>query len=304
MGNQTYVLVTAAYNEEGFITHTIESVVSQTIPPTEWVIVSDASRDRTEKIIESYAQRHSYIRLLRITEDHPRNFAAQVRAINLAFALLESTNYEFIGNLDADVSFGSNYFRNLLGRFESNPKLGLAGGIIQERDGWIQKPPLGEIARSVPQAVQLFRRACHDALGGRYRTLRYGGSATYAEVTARLTGWEVESFPDLVVHHHRYGGSAGGLFRGRFRQGLMDFSLGYLPVFEALKCARRLRERPVILGALARMAGYYWSYLCMRERLVPDEFVQFLGTEQRQRLRAWLLRLRHIGKVRRIPTCG
>jgi glycosyltransferase involved in cell wall biosynthesis len=304
MGNQTYVLVTAAYNEEQFITHTIESVVSQTVPPRQWVIVSDASRDRTEQIIESYAQKHSYIRLLRITEDHPRNPDAQARAINLGFAQLESADYEFIGNLDADVSFGSNYFGDLLGRFQSNPKLGLAGGIIQEGDGRIQGPPRGEISRAVPLAVQLFRRACHDALGGRYPALRYGGSDTYAEVAARMMGWDVESFPDLVVHHHRYTGSAGGLLRGRFREGLADFSLGYPPLFEGFRCARRLRGRPLILGAFVRMAAYFWSCLWVRERLVPDEFVQFLRTEQRERLRAWLLGARHIRKVPGNPTCG
>jgi glycosyltransferase involved in cell wall biosynthesis len=304
MGNQTYVLVTAAYNEERFITRTIDAVVSQTVPPRQWVIVSDASGDRTDQIVESYAQRHSYIRLLRITEDHPRNFEAQVRAINLGLARLESTDSEFIGNLDADVSFGPNYFGDLLGRFESNPKLGLAGGIIQERDGWIQKPPRGEILRSVPHAVQLFRRACLDALGGRYRVLRYGGPDTYAELAARMKGWDVEGFPDLVVHHHRYMASAGGVLRGRFRQGLMDYSLGFLPVFECLRCARRLRERPMILGAVLRIAAYFWAYLGVRERLVPDEFVQFVRAEQQERMAAWLRRACHIGKGRRVPTCG
>src|SRR5690348_7327341 len=120
-----YVLITAAYNEEQFLPLTIDSVVSQTVLPQRWVIVSDASTDRTDQIVQEHAARHNFIRLLRITEPHPRNFAAQVHAINLGCASLDDCDYGFIGNIDADVSFGPDYFATLLRRFEANPKLGL-----------------------------------------------------------------------------------------------------------------------------------------------------------------------------------
>jgi glycosyltransferase involved in cell wall biosynthesis len=37
----SYVLVTAAYNEERFIENTIQSVIAQECRPAEWNIVSD-----------------------------------------------------------------------------------------------------------------------------------------------------------------------------------------------------------------------------------------------------------------------
>ena len=43
-----YVLMTAAHDEEANIANTIESVVSQSIPPVKWVIVSDNSTYRTD----------------------------------------------------------------------------------------------------------------------------------------------------------------------------------------------------------------------------------------------------------------
>ncbi len=46
-----YVLITPARNEEAFIEKTIASVVSQTVLPARWVIVSDGSTDRTSEII-------------------------------------------------------------------------------------------------------------------------------------------------------------------------------------------------------------------------------------------------------------
>src|SRR2546426_1031255 len=47
----SYVLITPARNEEAHIERTIKSVVSQTLRPLKWVIVSDGSTDRTDEIV-------------------------------------------------------------------------------------------------------------------------------------------------------------------------------------------------------------------------------------------------------------
>ncbi|MCK4830926.1 glycosyltransferase family 2 protein, partial [bacterium] len=52
--NKTYVLITPARNEEDYIEKTIQSVISQTILPAKWVIVSDGSTDLTDEIVEKY----------------------------------------------------------------------------------------------------------------------------------------------------------------------------------------------------------------------------------------------------------
>ena len=54
MNQLTYVLITPARNEEAFIEQTIRSVISQTVPPRKWVIVSDGSTDRTDDIVKEY----------------------------------------------------------------------------------------------------------------------------------------------------------------------------------------------------------------------------------------------------------
>jgi glycosyltransferase involved in cell wall biosynthesis len=51
----SYVLLTAAYNEEAYIEETIRSVVAQVLRPSTWVIVSDGSTDRTEEIIQRFS---------------------------------------------------------------------------------------------------------------------------------------------------------------------------------------------------------------------------------------------------------
>ena len=284
VGN-SYGLVTAAFNEAAFIEKTIRSVIAQTYRPVRWVIVSDGSTDGTDEIVKRYAAGYSFIHLHRITEKHPRNFAAQVNAINAGVALLKGTDCEFIGNLDADVSMDPGYFDQLLARFRKDPRLGLGGGFIFDKceDGRYRNRKMNN-ARSVAHAVQLFRRECFESVGA-YVPLPYGGPDTHAETAARMKGWRVEAFRDLPVLHERPTGSVGGIVRSSFRQGRLDYSLGYHPMFEIVKSIRRVWLQPRILGALSRWAGFCYCYCRGENRPVSNDFITFLRAEQMHNLR-------------------
>jgi biofilm PGA synthesis N-glycosyltransferase PgaC len=285
IANDSYVLVTAAYNEGKFIEGTVASVIGQELLPKKWIIVSDGSTDGTDVIVRRYAAKCNFIQLFRLNEDHPRNFAAQVNAINAGIAQLRNERYEFIGNLDADISFEPSYFRLLLSKFGANPKLGLAGGAIYDKckDGTFRNRKTNR-KTSVAHAVQVFRRECFKAVGGAYRPLPYGAPDTYAETEARRMGWQVISFPELRVFHHRPTGSAGGLVRSCFRQGRMDFSLGVLPLFEVFKLINRIEDEPYLVGSMARFAGFVYSYCCGERRAVPEQFITYLRQEEKRRL--------------------
>jgi hypothetical protein len=220
---------------------------------------------------------------------------------------LKDTEYSFVGNLDADITLEPDYFSRLLEKFRLNPNLGLGGGSIYERS------PAGEFyprtvstVTSVAHACQLFRRECFAAVGGAYRALRYGGPDTYAETSARMKHWQVSSFSDLKVFHHRPTNSAEGVLRGWFRQGKMDYSLGALPVFELFKLLRRVWVPPYVLGSMARCAGFVQSYLQREERQVPDDFIVFLRQEQKQRVIDFLRpnRMRRAAERDCVPPAG
>jgi poly-beta-1,6-N-acetyl-D-glucosamine synthase len=281
----SYVLVTAAYNEDRLIEQTIRSVVSQTILPAKWVIVSDGSTDRTDGIVRRYAAEHEFIQLHRISEDHARNFAAQVNAINRGLSLLENADYAFVGNIDADITLEPDYFARLLEKFRQNRRLGLGGGAIYERSGdgsFAERR--GNTVTSVAHACQLFRRACFEVIGAAYLPLPYGGPDHHAEIMARMTGWQVASFPDLKVFHHRRTGSVGGVLRGWFRQGKMDYSLGTLPLFEFFKLFRRAFMKPYLIGSMVRLAGFLDSYWRRENRAIPHNVVLYFRREQIQRM--------------------
>ncbi|SRR5579871_311030 len=298
---RSYVLVTAAYNEGTLIENTIHSVISQQCLPAKWLVVSDGSTDETDTIVARYAAEFKFIQLYRLTLDHPRNFAAQAYAINAGISKLVQEDFEFIGNLDADITLAPSYFANLLQKFSDDPRLGLGGGLIHERcsDGVFRSRRDNRVS-SVAHAVQLFRRACFQDVGGGYLPLPFGAPDTYAEVTARMRGWHVSSFPDLEALHHRATGSAGGLVRGCFRQGRMDHSLGTLPLFEICKVLRRVNLNPRVIGAAARLMGFLFSYYRGDKRAVPDEFIAFFRHEQSTRLLN-LFRIKPTPRVQRTP---
>ena len=50
--------------------------------------------------------------------------------ITFTFTFIFYFLFFLIGILDADVSFGHNYYASLINKFKDNPKLGVAGGIF------------------------------------------------------------------------------------------------------------------------------------------------------------------------------
>ena len=123
--DSSYVLMTAAYNEEAFIEKTLSSVVSQTVLPRRWVIVSDGSTDKTDELVKRYATQYDFIRLLRVTRPVSRSFGAKVMALQTGSTLLNDLAFKFIGNIDADISVEPSYFEDLMHGFDRRPKSGL-----------------------------------------------------------------------------------------------------------------------------------------------------------------------------------
>lgn len=285
-----YVLLTAAYNEEENIARTVESVLAQTMLPSRWVIVSDGSRDRTDEIVSRYLNKCDFIRFLRISRKPKRSFGSKVRALRAGYELLGDVNYQFIGNLDADVSVEGSYFEELISRFERHPALGLAGGYVTEETNGVFRDRRQNRTYSVAHAGQLVRRECYEAIGG-YAILEYGGEDWHAQTSAKIKGWEVQAFPELRIFHHRHTGEGDNLLRHKFRQGRMDYSFGSDPLFEVAKCWIRIPDKPLVLGAAARLIGFFWSWVCRDARPVSNEFVEFLRGEQKRQFSAAIKRI-------------
>lgn len=287
MSRASYVLVTPARNEEATVETTIQSVLEQTLLPREWIIVSDGSTDRTDSIVERYAREHPFISLLRLNSGGARSFASVVFATEAGYKALKTRDYDYIGLLDADVRFKADYFESLIKRFEANPRLGLAGGLVLDVVKGRQVPSPPQNLKEIAGATQFFRRSCFESLGG-LMPIPEGGWDAITCVQARQNGYETETFPDLVMDHLKFrSGNEGNAFRRRWKMGVRDYALGNDPLFQCFKCAFRACEPPFLIGSVTRLCGYAWSMLTRRARYLSPDLVAVIRAEQRSRLRLW-----------------
>lgn len=283
----TYVLVTPARNEARMIESTIQSVVAQTVLPLRWVIVSDGSTDGTDEIVSRHAAEYDWIELLRMPERKERHFAGKAYAFNTGKARMDDLPYEVIANLDADITFSSEYFAYLLEKLAADPQLGVVGTPYVETTRETYDYRFVSIEH-VSGACQVFRRACYEAIGG-YQPVKVGTIDCIAVISARMKGWKTRTFVDMVCMHHRKVGTAQyGPLRARFNAGVMDYTMGNHPLWQVFRTAYQMTKSPRIIRGLAIGAGYFWSMARRKKRAVPDELVRFVRREQMQRLKSKL----------------
>ena len=284
MNKNAYVIITPAHNEAAFIEKTILSVISQTILPLKWVVVNDASTDETAEIVKRYQSKYSFIQLVNVERAAGRHFGNKVRAFNQGLSQVRSLDFEFIGNLDADISMDGNYFESILREYAKRPKMGIAGGMVHSQvEGEFVSQ---EVATdSVAGAVQLFRRECFETIGG-YTVLPLGGIDAAAEIAARMNGWQTRTFPEYPVKEHRRTGSAtASPLSAKVKEGRRFHSLGYGFCFFAARCVFRLLDKPRILGSIAAFVGYVGRVLSGEPVSLPPETVRYLRMEQRAKLK-------------------
>jgi len=261
-------------------------MVAQTVPPERWVIVDDGSTDNTAEIVASFAERTSWIELLRREQRADRNFAGKVHAFRAGLERVQSIDYEIIGNLDADLSFDADYLEFLIRKFVEDPRLGVAGTPFTENSGYDSTKDSFEGENHVAGGCQLFRRRCFEEIGG-YAPNRVGGVDWVAVTTARMKGWKTRSFPEKRFHHYRPLGTAERNVVGSlFSYGEKDYYLGGSPIWELFRVMYRMLKPPILVGGFALLAGYCWAGLRRVKRPVSRELMHFHRREQMQKLAA------------------
>ena len=290
MTSPSYILMTAAHNEARFLPDTIASVLAQTVRPRAWIIVSDRSTDETDRIATAAAEAHGFIRFLRFENPLPRSphpmggtSWKKVSALRAGLATLDDVDpTDYIGNLDADVTFAPAYYATLMERMQANPDLGIAGGFIYNASDGREWPYFAN-----PEVVggpsQFFRREAWQQIDG---YVPWGQEDAIAQMMARMHGWRVRSFDDLrVLHHKTAKEKSRNPLRGKFHAGKMERAMGYHPLYAAAKCFGRLGQKPMVLGSLAQLYGYTWAAWKNIRTELPEDVVAFNRRQQLQSLR-------------------
>lgn len=279
------VVIIPARNEEAYIGDLINSLIAQEIKPVEAIFVDDGSTDGTEEIIKTFGKEYSWIKYLKKEDRGIRSVGpGVVETFYCGYNQIETVNYDFVCKLDADLLLPEKYFSTLLGKFDTNQKLGSASGkvFLELGNGSFAKERMAD--EMVAGQVNFYRRECFDNIGGFVREVMWDGIAYHR---ARMEGWETRSYEDkelTIIHRRLMGSSHNSVLTGRKRWGKGQYFMGTHPLYIIAIGVYRMLERPFIIGGLMIIWGYVNSFFKKSNRYNYPDFRESLHAWQFERL--------------------
>lgn len=279
-----YVIISPCRNEADYMKLTLDSVVSQTIPPDLWVIVDDGSTDETPQILEDYASRYSFIQIItRNDRGHRSVGPGVIEAFYHGYDAIDIEQFDFVCKFDLDLDLPPRYFEILIQRMEENPRIGTCSGKAyfkdKKTDELISEKCGDEMSVGM---TKFYRRICFEDIGGFVRQVMWDGIDCHK---CRQLGWIAVSWdePELrFIHLRPMGSSQQGIFTGRMRHGFGQYFMGTGLVYMTASSVFRMLHPPYIVGGLAMWWGYVKSMLQGQTRFDDAELVTFIRDYQWQ----------------------
>jgi poly-beta-1,6-N-acetyl-D-glucosamine synthase len=274
--NSRYVLISPCRNEAAFMRQTLDSILAQTLPPTEWVIVDDGSTDETSQILAEYASRHRWIRIVTRPDRGRRSVGPGViDAFYSGYQALTSSDYEFLCKLDLDLRLPPRYFAILIERMNANPLIATCSGkaYVQENGQLVNERHGDDTSLGM---TKFYRRGCFEEIGGFVREVMWDGIDCHQ---CRMHGWIACSWDDpelRFVHLRPMGSSQQSLYVGRMRHGYGQYFMGTGFLYMAASAFGRVNQKPYVLGSLAMLWGWLKAAAQRKPRFESPEFRRFL----------------------------
>ena len=239
-------IVIPAYNEAESIGSTLHSLLNQTYPPFQIIVVDDGSTDNTAEVVNHIASKYPIVQLIQRGEKGEHLPGAKVvQTFNYGLFYLKE-DIEVICKFDADLIFPNNYLEVMNQEYSKNLQLGMFGGFcyIEKNGLWVLENLTNK--DHLRGAVKSYRKACFEAIGGLKMAM---GWDTADELLARYHGWIVQTDDTLHVKHLRPTG-AGYKSNARYLQGSVFYRMRYgvlLTLLAAVKLAVKKRSGKLFL---------------------------------------------------------
>lgn len=206
-------VIVPTFNRAQYLGEAIDSLLNQTRPPAEIIVVDDGSTDQTSEVAESYGDRIKYVW---------KENGGKPAAVNLALSLTQAS-YVIIAD-DDDIMYPSG-LAHLLAPLESDTRLDFAnGGLSFFRDYpnrtriQVAAPPFTQAETghhfeallmnySMAHNATLIRRRCYKALGGLDESFRRSEDYEFMlRLTRRFKGVSVT---ERIINVRRHEGVRG-----------------------------------------------------------------------------------------------
>ncbi|MEI6541705.1 MAG: glycosyltransferase family A protein [Planctomycetota bacterium] len=279
-----YVIITPCRNEAKFARKTLDSVVNQAIQPALWVIVDDGSTDETPAILDEYAAKHDFIRVVHRTDRGTRSVGGGVvEAFNAGLETVDLNQFDFLCKLDLDLILPPRYFPMLMARMHQNPRLGSCSGkpyYVHPTTGILTSEGCGD--ETSIGASKFYRVTCFRQIGGFVPEVMWDGIDCHR---CRMLGWIACSWdePELrFVHLRPMGSSVTNIFTGRLRWGFGQYFMGTGLTYMLVSALFRMSKRPYLVGGLCMLWGYVRAWRQRTPRYADQKFRTFIHRYQRR----------------------
>ncbi len=192
--------IVPVYNGARFLAEALESILAQTLRPTEIIVVDDGSTDATPEIGRAYGQHVFYVR-------QPHAGPASARNLGIGFA-----TGDFLSFLDADDLWHADKLARQMRALETNPAAGFCITYLQNfrveepvhqrgqlRSHNFAKPMPGNVCQCL-----LARRGVFDAVG-RFDETKHRDNDLDWFARARRAGIAKETLTETLVYRRIHG---------------------------------------------------------------------------------------------------
>ncbi len=275
------LFISPCRNEVKCLRRSLDSILRQTLLPAKWVIVDDGSTDGTSEILEDYANKHPFIKIVKKEDRGSRRVGpGVVEAFDQGLESEDWESYDYVCKLDLDLELPDQYFELLIERMEANPRLGTCSGKAYYEDSkgnWISEGCGDEMSQGM---TKLFKTECFREIGGFVPEVMWDGIDCHR---CRMLGWQAASWDEPALrflHLRPMGSSQQGIVTGRMRHGFGQYFMGTGPVYMLASSLYRMAFRPFVIGGVSMFLGYLQAWWKKTPRYDDPAFRRFLRAYQ------------------------
>lgn len=239
-------LICTLKNEEPSITEFLDSLLYQSRPPNEIIIVDGGSTDRTTEIIKSYIENGAQIKLI------IKSGANIAEGRNIA---IRNAKYDIIASTDAGCKLDNTWLQNLVKPFKEDPTVDVVSGWYEaDTKNDFEKcvveltyPKLENVEKNsdefLPSSRSIaYKKICWDKIGG-YPEWLYTAEDTLFDIKLKKNGykfffasnaivrWNVRpTIRSILKQYYLYarGDGHANLFLKLYKVSIILYSIGFL----------------------------------------------------------------------------